>query len=434
MLAISGLDAARAQMAVSLGFHIVFAALAIGLPAMMIFTEYRAIRTGDAGWMELTRRWAKSLGILVAVGAVSGTVLSFALGLFWPGLMGRWGSVIGLPFALEAFAFFVEAIFLGIYLYGWDRLSPWAHWLCGFPVAIGGAASAWFVVAANAWMQTPQGFELARGAVVEVDPITAMLNPSTPVMTTHMLIAAYMATGFTVAAVYAVGMLRGRRDALHRRGLAVGLVAGLALAPVQVFVGDLAARLVAEHQPVKLAAMEGLWETTRRAPLTIGGIPLEGREETILALRIPGALSWLAFGDTDALVEGLSAVPPDERPNTLVVHLAYQVMISVGVGLSGLGVWALVVWRRRRQPGRWFLRAVVVAGPATFVALESGWIVTEVGRQPWIVTGYMRTADAVTSNPGIVWWLVATITIYVSLGAACAWLLARVARGRREAA
>jgi cytochrome d ubiquinol oxidase subunit I len=434
VLAISGLDAARAQMAVSLGFHIVFASLAIGLPAMMIFTEYRAIRTGDQAWIDLTRRWAKSLGILVAVGAVSGTVLSFALGLFWPGLMGRWGSVIGLPFALEAFAFFVEAIFLGIYLYGWDRLSPWAHWWSGWPVAIGGAASAWFVVAANAWMQTPQGFELAGGAVVRVDPIAAMLNPSTPVMTVHMLIAAYMATGFTVAAVYAVGMLRGRRDALHRRGLAVGLVVGLALAPVQVFVGDLAARLVAERQPVKLAAMEGLWETTRRAPLTIGGIPLEDGQEMILALRIPAALSWLAFGDADAEVRGLSSVPPDERPNTVLVHLAFQVMIAIGTGLVGFGVWALVVWRRRRELGRWFLRAAVVAGPATFVALEAGWIVTEVGRQPWIVTGYMRTADAVTSNPGIGWWLLATVAVYLGLGAACAWLLARVARQRREPA
>jgi cytochrome d ubiquinol oxidase subunit I len=432
MLAISPLDAARVQMAVSLGFHIVFASLAIGLPAMMIFTEYRAIRTGDPAWMTLTRRWARSIGILVAVGAVSGTVLSFALGLFWPGLMGRWGSVIGLPFALEAFAFFVEAIFLGIYLYGWDRLSPWAHWLSGWPIAIGGAASAWFVVAANAWMQTPQGFELRSGAVTAVRPIEAMLNPSTPVMTAHMLIAAYMATGFAVAAVYAAGMLRGRRDAVHRRGLAVGLVVGLALAPVQVFVGDLAARLVAERQPVKLAAMEGLWETTANAPLTIGGIPLDDGRDTILALRIPGGLSWLAFGDTDATVRGLSSVPPDERPNTILVHLAFQAMVAIGVGLVGLGIWALVVWRRRRDPGRWFLRAVVASGPATFVAIEAGWIVTEVGRQPWIVTGHMRTADAVTANPGIGWWLLATVAIYASLGVACAWLLALVARHTRQ--
>jgi len=219
IVALTSLQAARAQMAVSLGFHIIFAALAVGLPAMLLFAEYRANRTGDAVWMALCRRWARALGILVAVGAVSGTVLSFALGLFWPGLMGRWGAVIGLPFALEAFAFFIEAIFLGIYLFGWDRLSPWAHWAAGWPVAIGGVASAWFVVTANAWMQTPTGFAtVSNGRVVDVQPIAAMLNPSTPVMTTHMIVAAYMATGFTVGAVYAVGMLKGRRDVYHPRG------------------------------------------------------------------------------------------------------------------------------------------------------------------------------------------------------------------------
>jgi cytochrome d ubiquinol oxidase subunit I len=294
MLALTSLDAARAQMAVSLGFHIVFAAIGIGLPPLILFAEYRAIRTGDAVWMSLARRWAYAMGILVAVGAVSGTVLSFALGLFWPGLMGRWGSVIGLPFALEAFAFFIEAIFVGIYLYGWDRLSPWGHWFSGWPVALGGLASAWFVVTANSWMQSPAGFRLsAGGQVIDVQPIRAMLNPSTPIMTTHMILAAYMATGLTVASIYAVGMIRGRRDAYHRRALALGLTLGLVIAPFQVVVGDAAARLVAERQPAKLAAIEALWHTTAGAPLTIGGIPLTSREETILGIRIPKGLSWL---------------------------------------------------------------------------------------------------------------------------------------------
>jgi cytochrome d ubiquinol oxidase subunit I len=352
VLALTSLQAARMQMAVSLGFHIVFAALGIGVPLMLLITEALAIRRHDDVWMALTRRWAKALGILVAVGAVSGTVLSFALGLFWPGLMGRWGSVIGLPFALEAFAFFIEAIFVGIYLYGWDRLSPWAHWLSGWPVVLGGAASAWFVVTANSWMQSPVGFELsAAGRVVDVQPIRAMLNPSTPVMTTHMILAAYMATGLTVASVYAVGMLKGRRDAYHRRGLALGLILGLAIAPAQVVVGDLAARLVAERQPMKLAAMEGLWNTTARAPLTIGGIPLPGREETVLGIRIPGGLSWLAYGDVDAVVRGLKEVAPADRPNTVLVHLAFQAMVGIGFALLGLGVWALVGWWRRGRGG-----------------------------------------------------------------------------------
>jgi cytochrome d ubiquinol oxidase subunit I len=396
----------------------------------MLVAEYRALRRGDDVWMALAKRWAKGFGILFAVGAVSGTVLSFSLGLFWPGLMGRWGSVIGLPFALEAFAFFIEAIFLGIYLYGWDRLSPWVHWWSGVPVAISGAASAWFVVTANAWMQTPTGFRLDDGVLVDVDPIGAMLNASTPVMTTHMLLAAYMATGLGVASVYAIGMLRGRRDDYHRRGLATGLVLGLVLAPVQVVVGDWAARHVAETQPVKLAALEGQWETEAGAPLRIGGIPFPGDEETRFAIEIPGGLSWLAYGDPDAVVDGLLEVPPADRPNTVLVHLAFQAMVGIGTGLLLLGAWAGVGrLRRKRLPeGRWFLRAVLAAGPAAFVAIEAGWIVTEVGRQPWIVQGLLRTSEAVTSRPGIGWHLAGTILVYVLLGVACSWLLLRLAR------
>jgi cytochrome d ubiquinol oxidase subunit I len=343
--------------------------------------------------------------------------------------------VIGLPFALEAFAFFIEAIFLGIYLYGWDRLSPWGHWLSGWPVAITGAASGWFVVAANAWLQSPVGFEVsAAGKVVDVQPIRAMLNPSTPVMTTHMLIAAYMATGLGVASVYAVGLLKGRRDTYHRRGLAAGLALGLVLAPVQIAVGDLAAKLVAERQPTKLAAMEGLWETQSHAPLHIGGIPLPGREETILGIEIPGGLSWLAYGRTDAVVQGLDVVPPADRPNVVLVHLAFQLMVAIGFGLLGLGLWSLVVRVRRGHlpEGRWFLRAAVIAGPAAFVAIETGWMVTEVGRQPWIVQGVMRTADAVTTRPGIGLHLAGTVSVYVLLAAACSRLLLQLARSPRD--
>jgi cytochrome d ubiquinol oxidase subunit I len=436
ILSITNLEAGRAQMAVSLGFHIVFACLGVGLPVLLLFAEYRANRTGDAVWMALARRWAKGFGILFAVGAVSGTVLSFSLGLFWPRLMGQWGSVIGLPFALEAFAFFFEAIFLGIYLYGWDRLSPWVHWWSGVPVAVSGAASAWFVVTANAWMQTPTGFRLEDGTLVDVDPIAAMLNPSTPVMTTHMLLAAYMATGLSVAAVYAAGMLRGRRDLYHRRGLAVGLTVGLALAPVQVVVGDWAARHVARTQPVKLAALEGQWETRANAPLRIGGIPIPSRAETRFAIEIPSGLSWLAYGDPNAVVEGLEEVPPADRPNTVLVHLAFQTMVGVGFGLLALGVWtAIGRLRRKRLPqGRWFLRAVLVAGPAAFLAVEGGWIVTEVGRQPWVVQSLMRTADAVTTRPGIGWHLAGTIAVYTLLGVACSWLLLRLARRPRDPA
>jgi cytochrome bd ubiquinol oxidase subunit I len=437
LLALTNLNAARTQMAVSLGFHIVFASFGIGLPLLLLYAEYRANRTGDRVWMALARRWAKAFGILFAVGAVSGTVLSFALGLFWPGLMGRWGSVIGLPFALEAFAFFLEAIFLGIYLYGWERLSPWKHWLSGVPIAVSGAASAWFVVTANAWLQAPVGFQLSQtGKVVDVQPVRAMLNPATPVMTTHMMLAAYMATGLSVASVYAVGMLKGRRDAYHRRALALGLALGLVIAPVQVVVGDLAAKMVARLQPVKLAAMEGLWKTTAHAPLTIGGIPLPWEQRTVLGVHIPGGLSWLAYGRTDAVVQGLTTVPVADRPNVVVVHLAFQAMVAIGFALTGLGIWALIGWRRRKRlpEGRWFLRAVAIAGPLAFVAIETGWMVTEIGRQPWIVQGIMRTSDAVTTRQGVVWHLAATIGVYLLLAFASVKLLLRLAGQPRDEA
>jgi cytochrome bd ubiquinol oxidase subunit I len=437
LLALTNLNAARTQMAVSLGFHIVFASFGIGLPLLLLYAEYRANRTGDRVWMALARRWAKAFGILFAVGAVSGTVLSFALGLFWPGLMGRWGSVIGLPFALEAFAFFLEAIFLGIYLYGWERLSPWKHWLSGVPIAVSGAASAWFVVTANAWLQAPVGFQLSQtGKVVDVQPVRAMLNPATPVMTTHMMLAAYMATGLSVASVYAVGMLKGRRDAYHRRALALGLALGLVIAPVQVVVGDLAAKMVARLQPVKLAAMEGLWKTTAHAPLTIGGIPLPWEQRTVLGVHIPGGLSWLAYGRTGAVVQGLTTVPVADRPNVVVVHLAFQAMVAIGFALTGLGIWALIGWRRRKRlpEGRWFLRAVAIAGPLAFVAIETGWMVTEIGRQPWIVQGIMRTSDAVTTRQGVVWHLAATIGVYLLLAFASVKLLLRLAGQPRDEA
>ena len=421
-------------MAVSLGFHIIFASLGVGLPAFLLFAEWRALRTGDQTWMMLARRWAKAFGILFAVGAVSGTVLSFALGLFWPRLMGRFGGVIGLPFVLEAFAFFLEAIFLGIYLYGWDRLTPRAHWLSGWPVAISGLASAWFVVTANAWMNTPTGFRLAvDGGVAEVDPIQAMLNPGVPVQTTHMILAAYMATAFAIASVYAVGMLRGRRDGLHRKAMALGLAAGALVAPVQIVVGDWAARFVAERQPVKLASLEGQWETRAGAPLRIGGIPMPGEERTRFAIEIPKGLSILAYGDPTAVVRGLKDIAPDLRPNPVPVHISFQLMVAAGFGLLALGViFAWTWWRRKASPeARWFLRAAAAGGPTAFLAIECGWIVTEVGRQPWIVQGVMRTSDAATTRP-VGWELVATVAIYALLAVACSWLLLRLARTNRE--
>ncbi|HKE00483.1 MAG TPA: cytochrome ubiquinol oxidase subunit I, partial [Planctomycetota bacterium] len=295
--------AARLQMAFTLGAHIVLACFGVGLPILLLVAEGIALRTGDSGWRTLAKRWSRAFAVLFAVGAVSGTVLSFEMGLLWPAFMARYGSVIGLPFTLEAFAFFLEAIFLGIYLYGWDRLSPRAHWWSGVPVAIAGFASAAFVVCANAWMNAPSGFREDGGRVVDVDPIAAMANAAAFWQAAHLVVATWLVTGFCVAGAYALEILRGRDGRHARRALTLGLAMGAVAAPLQLVAGDGVARMVARTQPLKLAAMERLEETTARAPLHVGGI-----------VPVPGALSWLAYGDADAVVKGLDAFPPDAHP------------------------------------------------------------------------------------------------------------------------
>ena len=413
------LYSARMQMALSLGWHIVIACFGVGFPALVLIAEWRAHRTGDMTYDVLARRWAKALAVLFAVGAVSGTILSFELGILWPGLMGTYGEVIGLPFAIEGIAFFVEAIFLGIYLYGWDRLPTKAHLWSGVPIVLGGTASAWFVVTANAWMNQPRGFRLVDGRVVDPDPIAAMFNPATPVETTHMILAAYLVSGFGVASVYAWAWLRGRRDRYHRLGFLVSFTFAAVFAIPQVVVGDWAARFLAERQPVKLAAIEGLEETQRGAPLTIGGV-----------VEIPRGLSLLARHDPDAEVIGLDSVPPEDRPPVLPVRIAFQVMVAIGTGFVALTLWyAWAWWRRRDLPrARLFMLLALAAGPAAVVALEAGWIVTEVGRQPWIVYGVMRTSEAVTDAPGIRYGYYALLVVYSAMTAATVYVLRRLAR------
>jgi len=414
----SDLFAARSQMAISLGFHIVFAEIGIAMPLLMVLAEWRWQRTGEAVYLDLAKRWAKGTAILFAVGAVSGTVLSFELGLLWPRFMELAGPIIGIPFSLEGFAFFTEAIFLGVYLYGWDRISRTAHLASGIIVAASGAASAVFVVMVNAFMNTPAGLTLADGRIASVDPIAGMLNPSSLQQVIHMLLASYAATGLAVAGIHAAILLKNGGIAFHRHALSIALTIGVPAAILQPISGDLSARVVARWQPIKLAALEGQFATERGAPLRIGGLPDESAATTRYAVEIPHGLSFLAFHDLNAEVKGLKAFDRDLWPPVRPVHFGFQLMVALGTAMAAIGVWVVLVVVRKRDVSndRLLLRALAIITPFGFIATEAGWTVTEVGRQPWVVQGILRTRDAVTPMPGLIVPMVTFTVLYVGLG------------------
>ncbi len=419
--------AARLQMAVSLAFHIIFAVAGIAMPLMMVIAEWRWYRTKDEVNLALAKMWSKGTAILFAVGAVSGTVLSFELGLLWPGFMEWAGAIIGMPFSLEGFAFFTEAIFLGIYLYGWDKVSPRVHIASGVMVALSGAASGIFVTLANAWMNTPVGFELVNGKPVDIDPVAAMMSPAAFSQTTHMIIAAYAATGFAVAGVHAFMLLRDSENIFHRKALVLALGIGGVSAIIQPVSGDLLAKTVAENQPLKLAAFEGQFETTRGAPLRIGGIPNAENEVTKYAIEIPKALSFLAYNDFNAEVKGLEDFPEDLWPPLKIVHFSFQIMILCGMIMIFTAIVGLYFFYRNRSyyHTKWFLWLVILSSPMGFIAIEAGWFVTEVGRQPWIIYGVMKTADAVTPMPGLFYTFITFTSIYLFLAVIVMLLLIR---------
>ncbi len=429
------LGAARSQMGFTLGFHIVLACLGVGLPAIILIANWLGLRRGDEVALGLAKRWSKVAAVTFVVGAITGTVLSFEMGLLWPEFMRRFGDVFGLPFALEGIFFFTEAIFIAIYIYGWKHLSPWTHFWTGVPVALAGIGGAWSVVAANSWMNQPDGFTLASdGTVSGVSPLDAFFNGAVAYEAPHMILAAYLVTGFLVASVYAVGMLRGRRDRHHRLGLLIPLTMGVILTPIQFMVGDTAARAIAKDQPVKFAAMECVQETDTHVTEYIGGrCTSDGVKGGI---GIPGLDSWLVGFSTDTEVIGLDSVPPDDRPpaNTML-HWAFDAMVGICSALIALGLWLGVAWWRKRDiPATpWFLRAIAVSGVAAIVALECGWIVTEVGRQPWIVYEVMRTEDAVTQASGVWISLGVVFLTYTALGVATVIVLRAMSRRWREA-
>jgi len=418
------LTAARAQMEVSLGFHMIFAALGIGLPLLMVLAEGLWLRTGQRHYDELARMWAKATTLTFAVGAVSGTALSFELGLLWPRFMALSGGSLGPAFTLEGYAFFLEAIFLGLYLYGRDRLRPWVHWLTGVAVALSGMISGILVVAANAWMQTPGGYTLENGHLHVTDALAPFHSPAWLHMALHSTLSCYIATGFAVAGVYAWASLQGRATLYHRSALTLSLAMATVAACLQPLSGHLSAQRVATYQPAKLAAMEAHFETSDHVPLLLGGIPHNETGRVPYALKVPSGLSLLVANDPGAVVPGLNETPRDQRPNVLVCHLAFQLMVASGFALIGLGLWYW--WARRRgdvSHRRWLLRALVVGAPLGFLALEAGWVVTEVGRQPWIVYGVLRTRDGVTSAAGVPVTFFAFTLLYSLLGVALVSLL-----------
>jgi cytochrome d ubiquinol oxidase subunit I len=427
------LGAARSQMAFTLGFHIVLASLGVAFPAMMLIANYRGLKRNDADALLLARRWSHAVAVTFAVGAVTGTVLSFEFGLLWPEFTGRFGKVFGVLFAIEGIFFFLEAIFITIYIFGWKRLSPWAHFWSGVPVVITGLGGAFSVVAVNSWMNQPQGFSPTTGDVTSVDPLKVIFNPAVPYEVPHMILAAYLVTGFIVASIYAVGMLRGRRDHYHRLGLLIPLTVACIATPIQFAVGDTAARAIANDQPIKFAAMECVQQTSTHVTEYIyGRCTSDGVKGGI---GIPGFDSFLVGWSTDTQVTGLDTVPPDDRPpyNTML-HWAFDTMVGICTALIALGAWlAFVWWRRRDIPHtKWFLRAVAISGALAVVALEAGWIVTEVGRQPWIVYNVMRTEDAVTDASGVPITFGLIIALYVILGAALVITLKTMSRRWRE--
>jgi len=424
---------ARQMQALSFAVHIPLVCFGVAFPAMLMFVEWLYLRTGDELYRVLAKRWTKIMVALFAVGVITGTILSFEMGLLWPNFMATFGSVFGLGFAVEGFSFFVEAIFIGIYVYGWDRLSPRAHFASGIPIVISGFTGSLMVISVNAWMNHPTGFRLSGGEAVDVHPVAALFgNSYLWHELVHMYVAAYMVVGFLVAGAYAFGRLRGRWGRYERTALAIPLTIAALAAPVQILIGDWNGREVAQDQPTKLAAIEGLPDTRSGAPLHLLGWYTD--DQVKYGIAIPKLLSFLAFHDPDATVQGLDAVPQNDRPPVNVVRVAFQTMVGIGTLLAMIGAAFLAVRvRRKRLPeSAWFYRALVIAGPLSVVALICGWVTTEVGRQPWVVYDVMRTSEAVTGAGGIPVGYATLALVYLGVGIGVAWILRRLARAPLE--
>lgn len=409
--------AARSQMALSLAFHIVFSCIGMVMPFFMAVSHFYYLRTGKPVYRNVTRAWSKGVAIFFATGAVSGTVLSFELGLLWPGFMKHAGPIFGLPFSLEGTAFFIEAIALGFFLYGWGKFNKWFHWLTGVVVGVSGLVSGILVVAANAWMNCPTGFEFSEGIYSHIDPVKAMFNDAWFSQSLHMSLAAFAATGFAVAGVHAVMIIRKKNTGFHTMAFRISAFFACVAALVQPLSGDYSARSVAHRQPAKLAAMEGLFKSGSHAPLLIGGIPNPQTQTVSYGLELPGMLSFMIGHNTNTEVKGLDQFAIGDRPPVLITHISFQIMVALGMFMFVLsGLYFFVLWKKGPiDKNRWLLKLFAFSTPLGFIAVESGWIVTETGRQPWILNGILRTKDALTPMPGIQYTFYLFTAVYFSL-------------------
>lgn len=419
--------AARSQMALSLGFHIIYSCIGMVMPVFMAISHYKYIKTGNIVYKNITQAWSKGVAIFFATGAVSGTMLSFELGLLWPKFMLHAGPIFGMPFSLEGVAFFIEAIALGFFLYGWNKFNKWFHWFTGVLVGVSGILSGILVVSANAWMNSPSGFDYINGQYTNIDPIKAMFNGAWFSEALHMTIAAFAATGFAVAGIHALMIYRKQNISFHTRAFKIAIVFGAVAALLQPISGDISAKHAAKRQPAKLAAMEAYFHTQEYAPLVIGGIPDTAAKKVNYGIEIPGVLSFLVHDDFKTPVKGLDQIPANEQPPVAITHYAFQIMVGLGMVMMAIGmIYLFAIWKKHNWLFKpWFLKLFIFATPLGFIALEAGWTVTEVGRQPWIIQDIMRTADAVTPMPGIQYSFYLFTFIYFTLSVAVIVLLQR---------
>jgi cytochrome bd ubiquinol oxidase subunit I len=440
LLAVNPVPWARSQMAFTLAFHIILVPLGVTWGAMALIANYRALKRDDRDALLLAKRWSKYMAVTFAVGAVTGTVLSFEFGLLWPTFMGRFGAAFGIPFAIEGLFFFTEAIFVAIYIYGWNRLKPWPHFWTGVPIVVAGIGGSWSVVAANAWMNEPAGFTLnSAGKVVDVDPAGVIFNKAMPLESLHMIVAAYVVGGFLIASVYAMGLLRGRRDRYHRLGFTIPFTVASIAIPIQMAVGDSLARWVYNNEPTKFAAIEMVPKTSSDVPETLFG-HLNSSGNVTGGIKIPGLASILSDPSTgkSTVIKGLDSYPANSRPTigeVNVVHLSWDIMIGLGTLLTLLALWYAASWLFKRDypENKWFLRAASCAGVASVLALEAGWVITEVGRQPWIVHNYLKVEDAATTNGGVWITFLVVAALYLALGVTTILVLRGLSRRWREA-